>query len=164
MLANWAASELVAIARGSNPQRHQHGAEGARRRLEERPGTAEQRGQGEDRPQPAPECRHGGQRRRDQDLGQVAEGEDAPAVVTVGSLTGDESEGEQREELGQADHPDGESGLRDGHGPSSDLIHLPRDDDRLRTRGKGAEEPPARNSTYGGRDKSDDESSVASGG
>ncbi len=62
--------------------------------------------------------------------------------MTVGSLTGDKSEGEQREELGQADHPDGESGLRDGHGPSSDLVHIPRDDDRLRTGGQGAEEPP----------------------
>ena len=100
------------------------------------------RGQGEDRPQPAPERRPEGQPRRYQDLGQVAEGEDAAAVVTVGSLTGDEREGEQREELGQADHPDGERGLREGHGPSSELVHLPRDDDRLGTGGQGAEEPP----------------------
>ena len=71
------------------PERHQHGAEGAGRRLEERPGTAEQAGQGEDRPQAAPERRPKRQPRRDQDLGQVAEGQDAAAVVTVGRLTGD---------------------------------------------------------------------------
>ena len=62
--------------------------------------------------------------------------------MTVGSLAGDESQGEQRKELGQADHPDRESGLREGHGLSSKLVHLPRNDDRLGTGGQGAEEPP----------------------
>ncbi len=62
--------------------------------------------------------------------------------MTVGRLTGDEGEGEQREELGQADHPDRESGLREGHRLTSELVHLPRDDDRLRTGGQGAQEPP----------------------
>ena len=69
--------------------------------------------------------------------------------MTVGSLTGDESEGEQREELGQADHPDGESGLRDGHGPSSDLVHIPRDHDRLRTGGQGAEKASSQKQCIG---------------
>ena len=64
------------------------------------------------------------------------------AVVTVGRLAGDEGEGEQRQELGQADHPDRESGLREGHGLSGELVHLPRDDDRLGTGGQGAEESP----------------------
>ena len=130
-------------------ERHQHGAEGARRRLEERPGAAEQRGQGEDRPQAAPERRPDRQPRRDQELGQVAEGEDAAAVVPVGRLAGDEREGEQRQELGQADHPDREGGLRDGHGPSGELVHLPRDDDRLRTGGQRAEESPGQEQQVG---------------
>ena len=41
------------------------------------------------------------------------------AVVTVGRLTGDESEGEEREELDQADHPNCEGGLSERHGASS---------------------------------------------
>ena len=92
-------------------ERHQHRAEGARRRLEERPGAAEQGGQGEDRPQPAPERRPDCQPHRVRSWATIASGEDAAAVVSVGGLTGDEGEGEQREELGQADHPDREGGF-----------------------------------------------------
>ena len=57
-------------------ERHQHRAEGAGRRLEERPGAAEQRGQGEDRPESAPERRSGRQPDRGHELRQVAEGQD----------------------------------------------------------------------------------------
>ena len=121
-------------------KRHEHWAQGARRRLKKRPATSEQRSQGEDRPQAAPERRPGCKPHGRQELGHVAEGEDAAAVVSVSSLARDESECEQRQELGQADHPDRKRSLCDGHRPSGDLVDLPGDDDRLRTGGEGAEE------------------------
>ena len=127
--------------------------------------ASEQGSQGEDRPEPAAERRSERQPDGGQELGQVAEGEDAAAVVPVGGLAGDEGEGEQREELGQADHPDRERGLRDGHGlggrsrtpPSAmttawePVARVPRN-------------RPARNSAYGRRAHSDGESSGGSGG
>ena len=66
---------------GEQPERDEHRAEGARRRLEERPGGAEQGGEGEDGPQPAAELRPDREPDGGQELGQVAEGEDAAAVV-----------------------------------------------------------------------------------
>jgi hypothetical protein len=53
-----------------------------------------------------------------------------------------ECEGKQREKLHEADHSDDKGGLRGRHRLSGDLVHLPCNDDRLRTGSQRAERAP----------------------
>ncbi len=83
--------------------------------------------------------------------------------MTVGGLTGDESEGEQRKELGQADHPDGERGLRERHGRRAISYTSHAMTTAWEPVASVPRNRPARNITYGRRVNSDDESSAGSG-